>query len=166
MYAEIAAAITSAKTALDLAKAAQQLSDLNKVSAAVSEVYAKLMDATAVALVSQEKQSTLSNRVAELEDQLRQVEDFETQLQRYKLYEFAETKALVYALQPGMENDEPLHYLCATCVGDRKKTILQPDADPKFLVCHRCGNKIKVRNDPPLNPIVGVVRSSRRDGLW
>ncbi len=166
MYAEISAAISSAKNALDLAKAAKQLSDLNKVSTAVAEVHAKLVEATVVALASLEKQSALTSRVAELEDKQRQLDDFEAQIKRYKLHEFAETKALAYALQPGMENGEPLHYLCATCEGDRKKTILQPDADPEFLVCHRCGNKIKVRHAPPINPIVGVVRSSRKDGLW
>ena len=164
MYAEISAAIASAKTALDLAKAAKQLSDFNNVVAAVYEVNVKLMDATAVALASREKQSALSDRVAELEDKLRQLDDFEAQIQRYKLHEFAETKALVYALQPGHENGEPLHYLCATCLGNRKKTILQPDGH--LLRCHVCDISLAARTPQYVNPMVGGSSSrSKFDGF-
>jgi len=148
MYAEISAAIASAKTALDIAKTAHNLSDFNTLVSAISEVNAKLMDATAVALASQEKQSALSSRIAELEDKLRQVEDWESQMKRYKLHEFAETKALAYALQPGMENNEPIHYLCAACVGKREKTILQPDGH--LLHCPVCNSFIVVNPPPPM----------------
>jgi len=70
MYAEISAAIQSAKALGELVKAAHGLANYNEFVTAVYEVNAKLMDATAVALASQEKQSSLANRVAELEDQL------------------------------------------------------------------------------------------------
>jgi hypothetical protein len=148
MYAEISAAIASAKTALDIAKTAHNLSDFNNLVSAISEVNTKLMDATAVALASQEKQSALTNRIAELEDQLRQVENWESQIKRYKLHEFTETKALAYALQPGMENNEPMHYLCATCVGKREKTILQPVGI--YLHCPICKTNFQVHPSPPI----------------
>jgi len=70
MYAEISAAIQSGKALGELVKAAHGLANYNEFVTAVYEVNAKLMDATAVALASQEKQSSLANRVAELEDQL------------------------------------------------------------------------------------------------
>lgn len=163
MYAEISAAIASAKTALELAKAAKQLSDFNNVVAAVAEVNAKLMDATVVALASLEKQSALSDRVAELEEKHRKFDEFETQIKRYKLHECTETKALVYALQPSHENGEPLHYLCATCVGNRKKTILQPDGH--LLRCHVCDISLAAHTAPYVNPTVGVSSSrSKFDG--
>ena len=146
MYAEISAAIASAKTALDLAKAAHNLSNFNELVTAISEVNAKLMDATAVALASQEKQSELSNRIAELEDQLRKVQDWESQIKRYKLHEFPATKALAYMLKQGMEEDEPVHYLCATCVGKREKTILQPNG--RFLACPVCKTSIATQPSP------------------
>ena len=47
MYAEISAAITSAKAALNIAKSAHDLSNYNELVAAISEVNTKLMDATA-----------------------------------------------------------------------------------------------------------------------
>lgn len=148
MYAEISAAISSAKTALNIAKAAHDLSNFNELVAAISEVNTKLMDATAVALASQEKQSALSNRVSELEDQLRQIENWESQIKRYKLHEFPETKTLAYKLQEDMSDDEPLHYLCATCVGKREKSIMQPSGHT--LHCPVCKINIYVQNPPPL----------------
>lgn len=52
MYAEISAAIQSVKTVGELAKAASSIANHNELMAAVSEVNARLMDATAVALAS------------------------------------------------------------------------------------------------------------------
>lgn len=148
MYAEISAAIASAKTALDIAKTAHNLSDFNNLVSAISEVNTKLMDATAVALASQEKQSALSNRISELENQLRQVENWESQIKRYKLHEFPETRALAYALKPGMEDNEPIHYLCTTCVSKREKTILQPNG--RLLLCPICKMNIQIQPPPPI----------------
>ena len=150
MYAEISAAITSAKTALNIAKSAHELSNFNELVAAISEVNTKLMDATAVALASQEKQSELINRIAELEDKLKEVENWESQIKRYKLYEFPTTKALAYALQPDMANDEPIHYLCTTCVNKRQKSILQPRG--RLLYCPVCDKAIETQPLPPRKP--------------
>lgn len=149
MYAEISAAITSTKAALDIAKSAKALSDSNKLIAAISEINTKLMEATTVALASQEKQSALSNRIAELEEQLRQIEDWESQIKRYKLHEFPETKTFAYKLQESMSNGEPLHYLCATCVNERKKSILQPSGH--ILTCTVCKTNICAQKAPPIN---------------
>ena len=150
MYAEISAAVTSAKTALSIAKTAHDLTNYNDLVAAISEVNAKLMDATTVALASQEKQSGLTNRIAELEDKLREIESWESEIERYKLHEFQETKALAYALQPDMANDEPLHYLCTTCVNKRQKTILQPSG--RLLYCPVCDKSIMTQPAPVTKP--------------
>ena len=104
MFAEISAAVASAKTALDIAKAAHGLTNYNELVAAVSEVNAKLVDATVVTLASLEKQSALNSEIADLKEKLREVEDWEGQMKRYKLHEFP-TGALAYALQPGVNAD-------------------------------------------------------------
>ena len=123
MYAEISAAVASAKTALDIAKAAHGLSNYNELVSAVSEVNTKLVQATVVALASLEKQSALNSEIANLKNKLREVEDWEGQMKRYKLHVFP-TGALAYALQPGMEQGEPIHYLCASCVDKKQKSTL------------------------------------------
>jgi hypothetical protein len=150
MYAEISAAITSLKVALNIAKTAHDLSNYNELVAAISEVNTKLMEATAVALASQEKQSELTNRLAELEEKLREIENWESQIKRYELYEFPFTKALAYALQQDMANDEPIHYLCTTCVNKRQKTILQPKG--RLLYCPICDKAIETQPSPPYTP--------------
>lgn len=148
MYAEISAALLSAKTALSIAKTAKELSNYNELVAAISEVNMKLMEATTVALASQEKQSELAHRVSELEKQLREIEDWENQIIRYQLYEFPTTKALAYALKPNSDNDEPQHYLCTTCVSKKQKTILQPKAHN--LYCPVCDKYISKEPSPPV----------------
>ena len=151
MYAEISAAITSAKTALDIAKAANGLANYNELVAAVSEVNAKLMQATTVALASLEKQSALTGEIAALKEKLREIEDWEGQMKRYRLHEFP-TKALAYALQPGMEDGQPIHYLCTACVDKKKKTTLQPSG--RHLHCPECKTNIATAPAPQSQPRV------------
>lgn len=142
MYAEISAAIQSAKALGELVKAAHGLANYNEFVTAVYEVNAKLMDATAVALASQEKQSSLVNRVAELENELREIKHIEADLQRYQLTRFP-FGGYAYSIKPGMENAEPSHYLCATCRDQRKKSILQPNGEA-FLRCGVCHEEIQI----------------------
>lgn len=156
MYAEISAAISSAKVALEIVKTAHSLSNYNELVAAVSEVNAKLMEATVVTLASLEKQSALNSEIAELKEKLRKVEDWESQMQRYALFAFP-TGALAYALQPSMEQGQPLHYLCAACVDKSKRTTLQPSG--RFLNCPECKTNIPIRQYEQLN-------LNRNSGSW
>ena len=142
MFAEISAAVTSAKTALEIAKAAHGLTNYNELVAAVSEVNTKLVDATVVTLASLEKQSMLTSRVSELEEKLRSVENWESQMQRYELHQFA-TRVFAYASKESMQNNEPPHHICATCVSNGKKTILQPLGNS--LKCHVCSTSIQFK---------------------
>lgn len=150
MIDEISAAIVSAKTALEIAKAAHGLSNYNELVAAVSEVNAKLMDATVVTLASLEKQASLNSEIAELKEKLREVENWEGQMKRYQLQAFP-TGALAHALQPGMEYGQPLHYLCTACADKRQKSTLQPDG--RHLKCHICKLSIEIKDfvPPPVN---------------
>jgi hypothetical protein len=149
MYAEISAAIQSAKALGELVKAAHGLANYNEFVTAVYEVNAKLMDATAVALASQEKQSSLANRVAELEDELRELKNLKSEAQRYQLTKFA-FGGYAYSIKPGMENAEPTHYLCATCMNQGKKSVLQP-SDEAFLRCSLCHEEIQISDIPPVH---------------
>lgn len=148
MYAEIVAAIQSTKTAIEIVKAANGLANYSELLTAVTAVQEKLTDAIASELASQEKQSLLSERVRELENQLREVESWESQMKRYKLHSFT-TGALAYALQVGMEQGQPMHYLCTSCVDKKQKTTLQPEG--RFLFCPSCNIKIATQSAPPIN---------------
>lgn len=149
MYAEISAAIQSAKVMADLIKTARSLANYNELVAAVSEVNSKLMEATAVALASQEKQSSLAGRVAELEAELLQLRQQQQQTNRYQLHEFPITGALAYRIKLGSEEGEPLHYLCAACMDQGEMSKLQPFNGKRSLRCCRCKVIIHVEPDPP-----------------
>jgi hypothetical protein len=144
MYAEISAAVASAKTALEIAKAAHGLSNYNELVAAVSEVNAKLMEATVIALASLEKQSALTNEIAEIKEKLRKLERFERETERYILEQLP-FGGFAFALKKGMENGQPPHYLCATCMNKGEITILQPEGD-LFLSCSFGHIRVQVKN--------------------
>jgi hypothetical protein len=151
MINELLLASQSVQALMTLLKAAQHLSNYNEIVAAVSEVNTKLMQANAVALSSQEKQSSLTNRITELENQLRELENWESESQRYRLTKLA-FGGYAFCLKPGMENAEPPHYLCATCMNQRKKSILQPH-DESFLRCSLCHEQVQVGDPPPISVV-------------
>lgn len=144
MYAEITAAITSARALTELLKSAQSLTNYNELVAAVSNVNAKLIDAQGIALASQEKQAVLSDRVRDLEAKVAQAEDWKSQIERYELVQFP-TGALAYAPKGGVQHGQAPHYLCAACVDKRTNSILQPVGREFFLYCHGCKLKIQAK---------------------
>lgn len=137
MFSEISAAITSAKALSELLKSAHELANYNELVAAVSEVNAKLMAATAVALASQEKQSLSAERVRELEQAIAESKNWQGTMERYALVEFP-TGNLAYRLKPELASGEPSHHLCAACVDQRMISKLQPKGDKAYLYCHNC----------------------------
>jgi len=151
MINELLLASQSVQALMTLLKAAQGLSNYNEIVAAVSEVNAKLMQANAVALSSQEKQSFLTNRITELENQLRELKNWESETQRYQLTKLA-FGGYAFSLKPGMESGEPHHYLCAPCMNQRKKSILQPFGEA-FLRCSLCHEEIQISNEPPIQVV-------------
>ena len=152
MYAEIKGALDSVKVMSDILEASKDLKNFNAIASALSKVNAQLMSATAVALASQEKQTTLASRVSELENQLREFENWEA---RFGAYELTKTAggAVVYEFK-----GEPKHFACPSCVEKRQIQILQDNRTMtgKFR-CTACAAEF------PINPHQGhtpVVRRS------
>ncbi len=147
MYAEINTAFQSVKTAIALIKATKELSSSTELLTAMNDVHMKLSDAIASALASQEKQAALAEQVHTLQAQLRDVEDWKQEMNRYQLIEFPDTKALALQLRADMANGEPIHYLCRACAERKKKTTLQPIAT--YLHCPQCQSNIDAATAPP-----------------
>ncbi len=148
MYTEISAAIQSAKTLGELLRAAKSLANYNEVVAAVSEVSTKLMEATAVALRSQERESELLARIQALELELSSLHQSRQLAESYLLHKF-ETGALAYALKEEIDS-VPSHYLCAQCTDKGSHSKLQPEGS-YILVCHSCEAKIPFKFRPPIS---------------
>lgn len=156
MMIEFNGALQSFNTLKNLISANKSLSNYNELVAAVSEVYAKLITAQSVAMASQEKQSTLTQRITELEKEIMQLKDWNREAERYQLTELT-SGVFAYMVKSGMENGEPSHYLCANCFSQREKTILHLD-DPGTMVrcfyfCPRCNGKFYVPSQKRVHPI-------------
>lgn len=140
MIPELATSYQGVKALLQIINAHKELSTSVEVRTAVIDIQQKLLE-------SQEKQTDLAARVLELETQLRDSEDWKTEMQRYRLVEFPDTKALALKVREDMANGEPIHYLCRACAEKKKKTTLQPSNF--YLECPECKSGIQIKNLPP-----------------
>ena len=147
MYTEIVAAVQSTKTLTELIKSAKGLSNQVELLSAVNAVQEKLSQALVSNLEGVEKQSALSSEVRELKEKLREAENWERQIQRYQLQALP-TGTLAYSLKEGMEEGEPHHYLCTSCVDNKQKSIMQPSG--RTLVCPKCDTRISIKHSEPL----------------
>ena len=141
MINELLLASQSVQALMTLLKAAQSLSNYNEIVAAVAEVNTKLMQANAVALASQEKQSALATKVQELEKECMRLKDWGQEKERYELKEIA--SGLFARIEKGFVGSlQSAHKLCANCFEQNSKAILQQqniDVGRKLsLTCHRC----------------------------
>ena len=141
MYNEISSAIASAKVALDIAKAAHGLSNYNELVAAVSEVNAKLVDATVV---------TLASRVGDLEKELVQIKNWKTEADNYEILEVARG-VFAHVIKGNVQPLHSAHKLCSNCFNKYEKSLLQESRDtaaPRHykLSCQSCGSKMPFHN--------------------
>lgn len=132
-----------------LLKAANGLSNYNEIVAAVSEVNAKFMQANAVALAAQEKQSMLTSRVNELEQEIVRLQNWNAEAQNYEILEFA-TGLFAYVARDNVQPLQSAHKLCTNCFGKQIKSLLQQQrievGRQRSLVCHRCNSNVVFRH--------------------
>ena len=161
MYAEITAAVQSLRTLGELAKSANSLANQHEIVTAVADVNAKLMDATAVALASQERHYALLTRISELEREISELRTKQSQADKYALHKFV-TGAFAYRLKEEYESSEPGHFLCTKCHDTGIHSKLQPWGSRR-LKCTTCQTVIATEADPPSHHpnIARRVRSSR-----
>ncbi|BBL75465.1 hypothetical protein [Methylomagnum ishizawai] len=144
MYTEINAALQSAKVISEWLAANKSLRNYNELESAIADITSKLVSSNQALVSSLEKQKALSDRISALEKYIADIDDFQRQIERYTLHTLA-TGALVYILKPGMENNEPPHYLCNNCVENKKLSKLQPMPIPLFMICQRCQEKVWIK---------------------
>lgn len=142
----IAAAVASLKTAGDIAKSLLELRTLAEVQAKAMDLNGKIIDAQHQVFAANAAQTTLVERVRDLESQIARMKDWETEKKRYRMSAPA-TGAVVYALQREMSSGEPPHYLCANCFKQGKPSLLSDLPDLKagtsmhYWMCSACGSK-------------------------
>lgn len=144
------------KTALDITKTLSEARDSSKLLAVKLELQGLLLEA-------QDAQSTLASQKRELEEQIRQLETWGREKERYQLQEVGRG-TFAYILKPEAQGSEPPHMICPNCYEHGRKSILQAAEATRGQRIHRCpACKAEVAgNMPPLEPlprrtITGVV---------
>jgi len=141
---QIGAAVSSLKVAGEIAVGLVNLKTMAEVQAKAIELNQKILAAQYALFDANAAQTTLIQRVSELEKQIASMEAWETQKQRYKMTS-PFNGCTVYALQKSMSEGEPPHYICANCYQNRKPSILQNGTSTSkeggswgLLVCPVC----------------------------
>ena len=117
-------AFSSLKTMSDIAKGMVSLHTMTEVQAKAIELNEKIIETQQQIFAAHSTQTTLVDRVRELEGQIVRMQDWDTQKQRYKLAT-PFPGCMIYAVQKSMSEGEPAHYLCAACFQKGQKSILQ-----------------------------------------
>lgn len=122
--AAISSAVTSLRVAGDIAKGLISLNTMAEVQAKAIELNQKIIDAQHQIFSANTAQTTLVERVRELESQIARMKDWNAQKQRYKLAA-PFPGCMVYALQKSMSEGQTPHYFCAACFQNGQPSILQ-----------------------------------------
>ena len=127
---ELIAALSGAKSAIDIARTAIDVGDTVRAQVAISEITSKLMDAQQAVLFSQAEVARLQRQVDDSEHELSRLRRVAEEHDRYELFELSPS-VFVYrfrkpeANEHGATQDAPLHYICPRCFDTGTKSILQ-----------------------------------------
>ena len=111
-----------------------------------TELLEIVLAAQYAAFEAQSVQAEQSVRIRELEEEIEQYDDWERERQRYYLRQVGPA-GFVYCLKDEyICDDEPRHFICPTCAGNSKKTLVQqvrllPNMLP-IVKCPNCGTTI------------------------
>lgn len=161
--------VASAKSAVDLAKSVKDLATADKSPTLVSQssdLHDKVINLNKLILDLQDSVASLQAENAALKKQVIEHEDLQHDFEKYCLKELV-TGVLVYGLKATVASAEPVHYLCAHCFTQSKKSILQLKREAisgDIYRCHTCGSEIcdhSKKQDP--SPVIVPVRRSSID---
>lgn len=139
MAAELMAGLGIFKSLYDSAKALKDINDAAIRNAAVIELQEKI-------LAAREAQTTLLDRVGQLEKEMTRLETLEAEKKRYQL-EKLPPGVIVRTLKKDMAAGEPIHHICENCYQGGKISPLHQDEQRNgvyHLSCTGCGAKLQV----------------------
>jgi hypothetical protein len=139
MVAEIYGSLSALKTAFDVAKGLKDIHDATLRNAAIIELQEKILGA-------QEAQTSLIQRIGELEKQVTSFETWETEKEKYELKDLGYS-SLAFMLKPGARGSVTPHFVCTNCYGKRQISVIQhgrptPGAVLGFF-CPSCGTVLR-----------------------
>ena len=123
--AEIAAAITSSKAALDIAKAMVGLRDAEAMRTKTIELQGLILEFINKAIEVREAQSAQLNAISALEAEITRLKAWDAEKQQYELKP-AGHGGVAFMLKPEARGGKAPHWLCPTCFEAGKKSFFQP----------------------------------------
>jgi hypothetical protein len=172
MLAEITAGFNGLKAAKDIVQALNSVQTAAALNDVKLTLQSHILDAQQGLFAAQEAQAAAAKRVADLEQQIVRMKDWEAEKQRYQLKRFT-PGSVAYCLKPERSGGEPPHRLCPHCYQEGKKGFLQATADVKgrgrVHVCTSCrveavlGQEMADQADPaPPEEWSGPISAGRR----
>ena len=150
----IAAVASSLKTAGDITKTAIGLRDAQALQAKIIELNHVIIAAQSSAISAHLAQTSLVERIRELETKLAQLEGWEVEKKRYALKDYG-GDTFAYELKSDAAEGEPSDRICAACYQQGNKSILQfkdkTYARQDAYECPACKTVFALghRNEPP-----------------
>lgn len=123
--AEIAAAITSSKAALDIAKAMVGLRDAEAMRTKTIELQGLILEFLNKAIEAREAQSAQLNMISALETEISRLKEWTAEKQQYDLIPIGRG-GVAFMLKPEARGGKAPHWLCPTCFEAGKKSFFQP----------------------------------------
>jgi hypothetical protein len=134
---EITTTLGSLKAAFEIAKSFVGVRDATVIQSKVFELQREILAAQQSALSAQQAQSSLLQQIGDLEKQIADMKTWEAEKERYQLTEVA-PRVFAYTLKPEMSGVEPVHWICAVCYQNGKKSILQGFNSAQSGWTHSC----------------------------
>lgn len=139
MVSELISGLGLFKSMLETAKSLKDINDSNIRNAAVIDLQEKILSAQA-------EQASIMGRVHELEQELKQLKNWDKEKRRYQLHPVV-PGCLAYVLKKSKAKNEPEHAICPNCYESGKKSILQDNHSLTIanhgLVCPSCKITLK-----------------------
>jgi hypothetical protein len=148
--AEIAAAVTGIRSALDITKAMVGLRDAEAFRTKSIELQSVVLEALEKAIEARESYAAQSDRIRALEAEVAQLKAWDAEKQRYDLKSIGQG-AVAYILKLEARAGQTPHWLCPNCFAKGQKAFLQSTnsiARGRLLVaCNGCGTTVPAIKD-------------------
>lgn len=120
----IQGAVSSMKTAFDIAKAISEMKSMTDVQGKVIELQQAILAAQSSAMTANAEQFAALEELRKLKEELEKTKGWELEKSRYRLFQ-GSSGGVVYAVRQSCQKEnEPPHYLCANCFEQGRKSIL------------------------------------------
>jgi hypothetical protein len=126
------------KTAFDIAKGIADLKSMTDVQGKVIELQQAILAAQSSAMAANAQQYAAADELRALRDELERAKGWQTERQRYRLFQFAPGRVAFALRKSQAQESEPPHYLCANCFEQGRKSILNNSLTPDKWTYWRC----------------------------